>query len=161
MDDCPFKNILKTCVGSLSQSNVKKSELKFQSGVDNINNASKKRGLDVIVKKGMLIHTDCRKRYINTDGDKNIIKKRKTENGSIAIDSQGSVSLRSKSSNGFRYSTHCLLCETIAVDEKGDKLDDVYQIRSYDSQRELEKSCKVRLNMFINGDEWTEKGEIE
>ena len=80
----------------------------------------------------MLVHNKCRKRYINTKGDKNITKKVKTDIGSIPI-----VSLRSKTSHGFKYDTHCILCEIIAVDEKGKKLSDVHQVETKDIKKTL------------------------
>ena len=151
MDNCPFKDILDICVGSLSQNRDENVELRFQKSIEKINRTSKKRGIELLVEKGMIVHKNCRKRYINTDGDQNIVKKRKTEIGSIP-----SASLRSKASHGFKYSTYCILCETIAVDEDGQKFGDVYQIRSLDCQNKLIEACDDRLIFFENGDQWTE-----
>ena len=125
MDKCLFQGIIDICVGSFSQSGNEKVKLQ-QKGVDGINKASKKRGIELNVEKGMFVHKNCRSRYINTDGDLNAIKKVKTDTGSIPIVSCRTVSLRSKSSRGYKYKTHCLLCETITVDEKEEKLEGVF-----------------------------------
>ena len=122
MENCPFKDIVIGCVGSLSQKLDETRELKHPKSVTKINAASKKRKIKLTVEQGMLVHEKCRRRYINTDRDKNCIIV-KTEIGSTPI-----VSLRSKASNGFEYKTHCIFCEIIAVDENGKKLTDVHQV---------------------------------
>ena len=151
MDKCLFQGIIDICVGSFSQSGNERVKLQ-QKGVDGINKASKKRGIELNVEKGMFVHKICRSRYINTDGDLNAIKKVKTDTGSIPIVSCRTVSLRSKSSRGYKYKTHCLLCETIAVNEKEEKLEGVFQVRSTDWQTEIENTCEKRLIFFVNGD---------
>ena len=75
-------------------------------------------------------------------------KKRKIDEDNIAVDSH---SLRSSKSENFAYSTHCFLCETIAVDSKWEKLDDVYRVSSWNCQDALIKFCN------LPGEKWPEK----
>ena len=155
MANCPFKDIVQGCTGSLSEkSGSKIAQLKRKTGVDGILKANKIRGIEIFVEKDMFVHAYCRKRYINTEKDKNAVKKIKTE-----IDSIPSPSLRSKSSRGFKFETHCIMCETIVVDENGKKIDtDVHQVQTTACQKELLEKCDYRLSLpkFKNGDQWTE-----
>ena len=119
MENCPFKDIVKTCTGSLSEKSDKIGKLKTSKGITGINKESKKRGIDLVVEVGMRVHNSCRQKYTNTTtlGYQNIVNKKiKTDTGSIPV-----TYLRSKAPHEYKYSTHCIFCEKIAVDKNGKK----------------------------------------
>ena len=60
-------------------------------------------------------------------------------------------SLRSHQQNEFNYSTHCLLCEGIAVNDAGEQLFEVYRVSSWNCQKTFEDTCDIRE------DDWAEK----
>lgn len=62
MENCPFKDIVKTCTGSLSEKNDEIGKLKTFKGMTGINKASKKRGIDLVVEVGMRVHNSCRQK---------------------------------------------------------------------------------------------------
>ena len=113
-----------------------------------INNASKIRGTEIIVKKGSIVHTSCRKTYTNKYYLQ-VIEERKASDSYISI-----PSLRSKATPGFKYSTHCILCESIVINANGEKHNDVYRVSSWNCQNSFKTCCESR------GDDWADKVKL-
>ena len=133
MEDCLFKDYFQSCKNC-----VEMAEIKLERAVDNINAASKIRKTNIIAEKGSKVHVDCRKRYIN---QKNLIaiKKQKTDDGYI-----NTSSLRSNATSGFKYVTHCVLCEKQVVDSNGVREKEVHRVSSVECQNTLITSCESR-----------------
>ena len=146
MEICPFKDYFEFCNGHLQKGSEDNTEIKQQRGADSINNASNIIGTNITVEIGSFVHKECRKRYTNPKYLKTI-KKRKIDDGNSPV-----ASLRSKSTPGFKYSTHCVLCGKIAVDSNGEKLNYVYRVSSFDCQNSFITCCESR-----GDDEWAKK----
>ena len=138
MELCPFKDYLKTCNGSVLKESSDTVVLQKKKAFKTIKKANEIRGTSVIVKKGSIVHKTCRDSYTNKNNLK-IIKKRKTENGSITI-----TSTRSKVTPGFKYTTHCILCDNVVVYSNGKRHDDVYRVSSENCQTSLLDCCESR-----------------
>ena len=52
-------------------------------------------------------------------------------------------SLRSSKSQKFSYTTHCFLCEHIAVDANGKKVQDVFRGSSWNSEKLFKDACEI------------------
>ena len=143
MERCPFKDIAGLNCEDYICEGANKTVLKQARSVDTINNASKDMGTNVTVQIGSAVHKECRKWYIDT-------KFTTPWKKSKILDDLKVHSLRSNQPNGFRYSTHCFLCDMVAVHDNGEQLTDVYRVSSWNCQHAFTNICNIR------GDDWAE-----
>ena len=98
----------------------------------------------------MVVHKTCRAKYIE---DKAIMRYIKEKH---EVDNTHVHTLRSSNSQKFVYTTHCVLCECIAVDENGEKLKDVYRVSTWDKEETFTDTIEHRLKLDKD-DKWATK----
>ena len=143
MDICPFKDVYGlNCQGSIPKDDVNRVILTQEKAIDKINANNKKRGTNISVDVGSVVHKKCRERF-NNQKYIDSYKRKNVNEEKIAV-----KRLRSNNSQDFKYASHCLFCESIAVDENSERHKKVHRVSTWNCQNKIVLHCNER------GDKW-------
>jgi len=141
-ETCP---ICKKDFGEGNPSNICKL---LKKGADKLNEASHKRGRNVVVAEGIRVHRDCRKWYTN-ERDIRTSVKRATEPSAPKRKS------RRVSEGPFNFRTECLFCGRMVIRDTHGHDDTASEVKTYSFPQSNLPCCEERC------DDWSFKGRIE
>ena len=105
---CPF------CKESLQ--NGKDTVSLKEAGIKTVNASSVRRGVDLLVSTGDVVHVECRRNFTNEKNIKIFCRKRQEDNPN-AVEGLVSIKRRSQGSH-FSFATHCFFCENSVSEKK-------------------------------------------